>query len=180
MGTGEWHNVEELYSIINVKVDTPDLDIIINFDFGDIDAEMQPYKDLVKFYKNRIEEGAKQGAKDIAERNKSMQELAIARNGNIASGTLLNNIEIRKQGSDYEYMMGPNVAHFYPLCIEFGRGDVYPINYKFLHFFTLSGVEVFTKHSSPSRPYPFVQPAFEDMISNAKELIEEAIANATN
>lgn len=179
MGTGEWHDVEELYVDVRVVTELDDLDLIANFDWGDGDlaSAMQPLSDMAKSIKTVIENGARQGAYEISDTTRSFQELAIARNGNIASGALISNITTRKI-DEWEYLIGPNVAHFYPLCIEFGRGDVYPINFKYLHYYTLSGVEVFSKHSNPSRPYPFVKPSFEETIRNAEEIMRRCIDNA--
>ena len=179
MGTGPWHDVEELYTDVRVVTEFDTLDLIIDFDWGndELASTMSPLVDMAKEIKKVYENGVKQGIEEIADKNRSWQELAIAVNGNIASGALINNIKTRKI-DDFEYLIGPNIAHFYPLCIEFGRGDVYPINFKYLHYFTLSGVEVFSKHSKPSRPYPFVEPAFEKTVQEAEEIMKRCIDNA--
>lgn len=181
MGTGEWHDVEELYTIVEGHTDTSDLDLIINFDWGDseIVEVMQPLVDIAKSYKEGIEAGLEQGIFELADRDRSLQELTLGLHGNIASMTLVQSIEVREMG-DTSYLIGANVPHFYPLCIEFGRGPVYPINFKYLHYFTLSGVEIFSKYSSPYEAHPFVEPAFEDTVNNAEEIVMRCIANATN
>ena len=172
------HEMEELYSLIEVKVDTSDLDNIIEFDWGSAEASdlMKPLTDIAEHYKKAYEKAGDDGALEIADRLRSLQELAIGLHGNIASGNLLNSITVAKKGEGY--FVGTDIAHFYPLCIEFGRGDVYPINYEYLHYFTLSGVEVFSKHSRPSEPYPFVEPAFKTTMGEVEEILMRCIDNA--
>ena len=124
----------------------------------------------------------RQGLGKIAETLKSLQELAIATNATFTTaenGGLLRSIEIEDE-SDTTYIVGTNITHFYPLCIEFGRGEVRPIRAQALHWFTLSGNEVFSKYSSPAPARPFVKPAFEQTNKDATDIVKEAIYNATN
>ena len=181
MGTGPWHDVEELYTNIKVTTDTSDLDQIINMDWGDaeINQIMSPLVKRAKKYKSQIEKGAEKGVKELADRDRSLQELALALHGNIFSGKLIQNIKV-KEISKREYNIGPNVAHFYPLCIEFGRGPVYPIRFGFLHWTTLGGEEVYAKKAGPSEPYPFVKPAFEDIDREAESVIMRCIGDVAN
>ena len=181
MGTGEWHDVEELYTIVEGHTDTSDLDLIINFDWGDseINDVMQPLVDIAKSYKEGVESGLKQSIFELADRDRALQELTLGLHGNVASMQLVQNIAIRKDADDV-YLIGANVAHFYPLCIEFGRGHVEPVEKEWLHYYTQSGVEIFSKYSRPYEAHPFVEPAFEDIVSNAEEIVMRCIGDATN
>ena len=172
---GNW---PELDTEVNVNVDTSELDELIEF-LGD-DPIFKPAVEIAEKYKKGIEEGAKLGAKTIAEIDKSLQELAIGSNATFtdASGGLLRSIEIEKE-SETTYIIGTNITHFYPLCVEFGRGEVRPIRAKALHWFTLSGTEIFSQYSSPAPPRPFVKPAYEETSARAVDIVKESIYYAT-
>ena len=170
---GTW---DELDTDVNVSLDTSELDDLIEF-LGD-DSVFAPAIEIAQRYKNGIEEGAKEGAENIAKRVKSLQELAIATNATMATMNLLNSIEIEKN-SDTSYLVGTTITDFYPLCIEKGRGPVRPIRAKVLHWFTLSGNEVFSMYSSPAPPRPFVKPAYEQTQSEAHEIVSKCIYEQT-
>ena len=148
--------------------------MIIDMDWGDgaVDEVMSPFVEYAKQIKDVINEACKKSSKDMAERQKSLQEYFLGVNGNIASMKLIRSITFKEADvGENAYLIGPNVAHFYPLCIEYGRGPVYPINAKYLHYFTLSGVEIFSKYSSPTEPSPFVEPSFEEIVSEAEDIV---------
>ena len=170
---GTW---DELDTEVNVNLNTEELDELIEV-LGD-DPIFEPAVEIANRYKKGIEEGAKTGAKTIAQVDKSLQELAIATNATMFSNKLLNSIEITEE-SETNYVIGTNITHFYPLCVEKGRREVVPIRAKFLHWFTLSGNEIFSKYSSPAPPRPFVKPAFEETNNRAVGIVKEAIYNAT-
>lgn len=173
---GSWN---ELDTKVNVKLDTTELDELIQVLDGD--PIFKPAVEIAERYKKGLEEGSKVGAKTIAETDKSLQELAIATNATFTTaenGGLLRSIEIEDE-SDTSYVIGTNIAHFYPLCVEFGRGEVRPVRAKILHWFTLSGNEVFSMYSSPAPPRPFVKPAYEETTNRAVDIVKEAIYNAT-
>ena len=170
---GNWN---ELDTEVNVNLNTDELDELIEV-LGN-DPIFQPAVEIAQRYKNGIIEGAKTGAKTIAQVDKSLQELAIATNATMFSNKLLNSIEITEE-SETNYIIGTNITHFYPLCVEKGRREVRPIRAKFLHWFTLSGTEIFSKYSSPAPPRPFVKPAYEETSNRAVDIVKEAIYNAT-
>ena len=166
---GNW---SELDTEVNVNLNTDELDELIEvLGNGSI---FQPAVEIALRYKNGIIEGAK----TIAQVDKSLQELAIATNAIMFSNKLLNSIEITEE-SETNYLIGTNITHFYPLCVEKGRREVRPIRAKYLHWFTLSGTEIFSKYSSPAPPRPFVKPAFEETNNRAVDIVKEAIYNAT-
>ena len=170
---GTW---DELDTEVNVNLNTDELDELIEV-LGD-DPIFEPAVEIAKRYKKGIEDGAKTGAKTIAQVDKSLQELAIATNATMFSNKLLNSIEITDE-SETNYIIGTNITHFYPLCVEKGRMEVRPIRAKYLHWFTLSGNEIFSKYSSPAPPRPFVKPAFEETNNRAVDIVKVAIYNAT-
>ncbi len=170
---GTW---DELDTEVNVNLNTDELDELIEVLGGD--PIFEPAVEIAKRYKKGIEDGAKTGAKTIAQVDKSLQELAIATNATMFSNKLLNSIEITDE-SETNYIIGTNITHFYPLCVEKGRREVRPIRAKYLHWFTLSGNEIFSKYSSPAPPRPFVKPAFEETNNRAVDIVKVAIYNAT-
>lgn len=173
---GAW---DELDTKVNVNLNTNELDDLIGV-LGK-DPIFQPALEIAQRYKKGIEEGSKVGAETIAETVKSLQELAIATNATFtttSSGGLLRSIEI-EEDSETSYTIGTNISHFYPLCVEKGRREVRPVVAKSLHWFTLSGTEIFSKYSSPAPPRPFVKPAYEQTKSRAVDIVKGAIYNAT-
>ncbi|WP_296874612.1 hypothetical protein [uncultured Methanobrevibacter sp.] len=172
---GAW---SELDTKVNVSLDTSELEDLIQI-LGE-DPIFAPAVEIAERYKKGLEDGSKLGARKIAETNKSLQELAIATNATFtnAGGGLLRSIEIQEE-SDTSFIIGTNITHFYPLCVEKGRGEVRPIKAKALHWFTLSGDEVFSQYSSPAPPRPFVKPAYEETTNRAVDIVKEAIFDAT-
>ena len=170
---GAW---DELDTNVNLTVDTSQLDALIDL-LGD-NPVFKPAVDIAEKFKKGIQEGSKEGASKIANRIKSLQELMIAGNGSIFNGDLLKSIEIEQEG-DYSYVVGTNIEHFYPLCVEKGRGEVKPINAPFLQWQNLDGSWVRTHYSRPAKPRPFVKPTYETIKSEAIDIVKEAIYDAT-
>lgn len=170
---GVW---DELNTNVDVILDISQLDSLI--ETLNNDPVLSPAVSIAEQFKKGIENGAKKGALKIAKTNKSLQELAIATNASMFTNKLLNSIDI-EQKDDYSYIVGTNITHFYPLCVEKGRKEVRPVFKKVLHYFTLSGVEIFSKYSRPAQPRPFVKPAYDNTKSRANDIVKEEIYNAT-
>ena len=176
---GTW---EELDTEINTTVDTADIDDIIGrleAETGLIGEAFEPAVSLLSGLKKDVETGSEKGTEELADRARSLQELYIAMNGSIAKGQLINSIDKTYVGENH-YLVGTIIEHFYPLCIEKGRGAVRPVRAKALHYFTLDGVEVFSQYSSPTEPKPYVEPAYENVLNEVEDTIWRAIADATN
>lgn len=161
---GSW---DELDIGVSVELDTSELDNAIsivsgNEYFADIGDELKKLRD-------DLNENSDELAEQLAEKGKSLQQLAIGMNGTIASHDLLNSIEIENDG-ERSYLVGTTINHFYPLVIEKGRGPVVPVRAKMLHFFTQSGNEVFTKYSKPFPGKPYVEPAYQQLLSDADSI----------
>ena len=172
---GAW---DELDTEVDVDVDTSELDQLI--DFFKEDPAFAPGVKIAEKFKKGIEKGSKKGAYEVAEFNRSMQELAIAMHGNLGSPPkLINSIKVEKK-NETSYLVGTTIAHFYPLCVEYGRREVRPVKAKALRWETPSGKIVFAKKSKASKPYPFVKPAFEQTSREVKDIIKVEIYNATN
>lgn len=161
---GVW---DELDIGVSVELDTNELDNAIsivsgNEYFTDIGDELEKLREDLNKNSDEL-------AEQLAERGKSLQQLAIGMNGTIASGDLLNSIEVEDDG-ERSYLVGTTINHFYPLVVEKGRGAVVPVRAKMLHFFTQSGDEVFTKYSKPFPGKPYVEPAYQQLLSDADSI----------
>ena len=161
---GSW---DELDIGVSVELDTSELDNAIsivssNEYFTDIGDELEKLKEDLNKNSDEL-------AEQLAEKGKSLQQLAIGMNGTIASSDLLNSIEVEDDG-ERSYLVGTTINHFYPLVIENGRGAVVPVRAKMLHFFTQSGNEVFTKYSKPFPGKPYVEPAYQQLLSDADSI----------
>lgn len=161
---GVW---DELDIGVSVELDTTELDNAIsivsgNEYFTDIGDELEKLREDLNKNSDEL-------AEQLAERGKSLQQLAIGTNGTIASGDLLNSIEVENDG-ERSYLVGTTINHFYPLVVEKGRGAVVPVRARYLHFFTQSGDEVFTKYSKPFPGKPYVEPAYQQLLSEADSI----------
>lgn len=161
---GSW---DELDIGVSVELDTSELDNAIsivssNEYFTDIGDELEKLREDLNKNSDEL-------AEQLAEKGKSLQQLAIGMNGTIASSDLLNSIEVEDDG-ERSYLVGTTINHFYPLVIEKGRGAVVPVRAKMLHFFTKSGDEVFTKYSKPFPGKPYVEPAYQQLLSEADSI----------
>lgn len=160
---GAW---SELDTEISVDVDTSDLEKILEFD--DV---FEPVKETAERLIRNIHDGSKEAVEDIARRNKSFQEQFIAVQCKNPSGMLQSSIQTEEIDGGYGYIVGTIIAHFYPLCVEFGRGEVYPIRAKALAFYDDSGELVFRKKAGRAEPRPFVAPAYEMTNHIAEEIM---------
>lgn len=175
-------NTDELLTIVRVEADTSDLDLIINSFGGTSGADpavqevMSGFVELASEIKNGVEKGCDLGVVDVSERLKSLQELYIGLNGSIHEGKLINSIDMVST-ADNVFLVGTDIIHFYPLCVEKGRGAVRPIQYDFLHF-VIDGKHIYTKYSRPTVPRPFVQPAVQTVDGEAEDIVWRDIAYA--
>lgn len=167
---------QELDTIVDVKLDIADLEGAI--DTLDGDPLFSEIADIFKELADGLNKGAEEGAKELAERVRSLQELFIAMNNSIHSRRLIGSIDV--EGGGTEYTIGTNISELYPLAVELGRKEVTPVNKKALRWVTLSGAVVFSKYSGPTNPAPFSQPAYEQGLDEAEEIIGGAIDNVIN
>lgn len=163
---GSW---DELDIEVTVELDTSDLDEAISIASGDYFTDL--VVDELESIKNELTVKSDELANTLAGRAKSLQELMISLNGTIGHGGLLNSISVEDNG-DKSYLIGTNITHFYPLVVEKGRGEVRPVFARYLHYFTLSGKEIFSKYSKPFAGKPYVQPAYESLTREADSIID--------
>lgn len=162
---------EDLKTTITVEIDDSSLDEAIEFCNG-FDF-LEEVSNIFTEIKNGIKTGASDGVSELAEVNQSFQEMWISMNGSIVTGNLIGSIIINQESNlSYSILPEPDYAWY----VEKGRGEVRPVTKKVLHFY-IDGQEIFTRYSSPAKPRPFVEPAFNQTEDKAIEVIEEAIMN---
>ena len=168
----------QLDTSVEVDLDVSELDqLIVAFEGNDV---FEPAVDIAKKFRDGIRKGSRAGAYKVADKTRAFQELTIALNANLFHNKLIKSIKVEKKDATH-YLVGTNIAHFYPLCVELGRKKVVPIRKKYLKWTTLSGKTIFAKESKASKPYPFVKPTFEKMNDGTgRDIIKEAILDATN
>ena len=118
----------------------------------------------------------------ISESLQSHQEQIISMKHKFSS-MMANSVDITKDGNA-QYLVGNTATSVdgfpYPLAIETGRREVFPVNAKMLRWWTgpnFSGDVVFAKHSSAVAADPFVQPSIDLTMSNVEDIVNEFISN---
>lgn len=125
-------------------------------------------------FQDKISEAVEDGLNQAAEDNRDLQKMFITMNRSIITGGLIESIEVNEE-YEYSFSIAPEVD--YADFVENGRGDVYPVSARCLHWVDY-GEDVFRMHSGPADPRPFVEPAFERTDGGrAVQFINEAISN---
>lgn len=161
---GSW---DELDIEVSARNDVSELDTLIaecnsDSDFAGI------FDDVIKTAeecKTAIDEGTKVGLEIIADRveSREMRKLTTTKDHPYSQGLLASSITTLAY-DEYTYVIGTTISHFYPLTVEYGRDEVYPVSAKALAFYSLTGELVFTKKSKGHDGYPFVQPTYDEVV----------------
>lgn len=169
--------IPEITTTVSVNIHHEDIDKSIDvLQSNEISASV--FDELISMLEERKE--ALQNiqnplAEAVAENLQSHQEQIISMK-HYHTGMMMNSVDISQDG-DGVYLVGNTATSVdgfpYPLAIETGRREVYPINAKCLRWWDKnSGEIVFAKRSSAVAPDPFVQYS----VDMTEEAIEE-IAN---
>lgn len=169
---GAW---EELDTKISVEVNTNEIDKYIDIFDNDYTSEI---RNCLENIKKSVEKGSEEGSQQIAIFNRSIQQELITDLSEhpYASGILGSSIQ-EEQIDNYTWLVGTTITHFYPLCVEYGRGEIRPVYAKVLFFYSLSGEPVFTKYVGPAPPKPFVAPAYDRTVSESENILMQSIQN---
>ena len=160
---GAW---DELDTEISVNVDTSDLEGILA-----LDSEIfQPLHQTVEKLIKNIHDGSKEAVEDIARRDKSFQEQIIAETCENPSGMLQSSIHASKINDGYGFIVGTVINHIYPMSLEYGRKEIYPIRAKALAFY-YKGQLIFRKKAGRASPRPFVAPAYKKTEAIAERIM---------
>ena len=166
--------IPDLTTRITVNVHSDSIDDAI--------SRMSQFPSIVEALENKKNQldGLEQPvAEAVAEKLQSNQEMIISSKHYI-TGMMANSVDISQDGRDY--LVG-NTAHSidgfpYPLAIETGRREVFPVEKKWLRWFEggmIGGTPIFAKHSSSVDPDPFVQPSIDDTIYDIEEIVREQV-----
>lgn len=111
----------------------------------------------------------------VAERLQSNQEIIISTKHYI-TGMMANNVDISQDGNDY--LVGNTAMSAdgfpYPLAIETGRREVFPVEKCVLRWFD-GGTVVFSKHSSSVAADPFVEPSINTTLMDIEEIVNNEV-----
>ena len=170
---GAW---EELDTEISAELEFTDLDNLLSM--NDEYGIFEPIQKVVEDIKARFTEGTKRAVSELAKKNKSFQEKWINKNCKNPSGMLASSIDI--EGDDFSFIVGTRINDVYPMSVEFGHRDIYPVRAKALAFYDDSGELIFRKHVSDTfdNPRPFVAPAYDDTEYIAETMLILEIAHA--
>ena len=164
---GTW---DELDIELTVENDLTGLDDLITECMGsEFDDVFEPAIEIAEDLKDAIDEGSQLGLEIISEMTKDTESNEISNPSKhpYAQGILASSIQI--EGSEYQYTIGTDLNHIYPMSVELGA-DIYPVNKSKLKFQLLNG-EIIYADEVHIPPNPFVEPTFE----RSKRLIDNGV-----
>lgn len=167
--------IPEITTTVRVKVNTDDLDKAINITdkYGVFDEVINTLKNT----KEELEDLKNPVAESISNTLSEYQSQIISMK-HYQTGMMANSVDVTQDG-DGVYLVGNTATSVdgfpYPLSIENGRREVYPINAKYLRWWDNGGNIVFRKHSSAVSADPFVQPSIDNTIGDVEEIINDYI-----
>lgn len=145
-------------------------DINLDWDGNDPEQLADDLEALDAALKRNIEEAMETWALMV---ESSAKELAPVDEGRLRSS--INSQARRVSEAMFEAHIGTNLS--YAPYVEEGRGSITASGDGVLHFF-VDGEEVFAKSVGPAPAQPFLAPAVEMHISDARDLLEEAVNDA--
>lgn len=170
---GAW---DELDNIISAELDLSDLDDFLKMD--DPYGILEPLEPIVEDLKTTINQGSVKAVEYLSNFNRSQQELYINKNCKNPSGMLASSIT-DIEDTPFMHTVGTIINHVYPMSVEFGHDDIYPVEAKALAFY-YKGELIFRKHVRDTfdTPRPFSQPAYDDTDKIAEKIMVMEIAHA--
>lgn len=171
--------IPDLTTRITVNVNSDSIDDAISRIESDKFLSQTSIADKLLEKKNQLDGLEEPVAEAVAERLQSNQEMIISSKHYI-TGMMANSVDISQDGRDY--LVG-NTAHSidgfpYPLAIETGRREVFPVEKKWLRWFeggVIGGTPIFAKRSGSVEADPFVQPSIDDTIYDIEEIVREHV-----
>lgn len=164
--------IPDITTRISVDVQTNDLDNAIDLCNSDdilselnIADELESMKEKIMAVKDPL------GAA-VADRLSYNQEMIISSKHYI-TGMMANSVDIMSDGDDY--LVGNTAMSYdgfpYPLAIETGRREVFPVDAKVLRWFD-NGQPVFSMYNSSVSADPFVDPSINDTLYDIDSIWE--------
>lgn len=153
---------DDLATIITVEADTKGLEALLNSKLSSVQKVAQKKIDKLKTLEKEV-------VVSLSNAFTSYQEEILQKH--VKSHTLINSILIEKITAN-SYKIGVTATSKdgfpYGTALENGRGAVYPVKKKALHWY--DGGDVFTKRSSPAKPRPFVKPSRQKLKSEVRRI----------
>lgn len=171
--------IPEITTRITVNVNTDSVDEgISRIESDPILSQCSSLTETLQNVKNKLQGLEQPVAEAVAGRLQSNQEMIISSKHYI-TGMMANSVDISQDGNDY--LVGNTAMSMdgfpYPLAIETGRREVYPIDAKVLRWFEggIGGTPVFSHYSSSVPADPFVQPSIDNTIADIQEIVGDEI-----
>ena len=169
--------IPEITTRVKVEIDLSGIDEALDVIQSDeVLSEIPSLTDELNERKTQLQSLQSPLGEAISKGLKSNQEMIISSKHYI-TGMMVNSVDIFSDGDDY--LVGNTAMSVdgfpYPLAIETGRREVFPVDAKILRWFEGGDFSkpVFAKHSSSVKPDPFVEPSIEDTMYDIDEIVDE-------
>ena len=168
--------IPEITTRVSVEIDTSSIDDALNILQSDeVLSEIPSLADELNERKTQLNNLQLPLGEAVSKGLKSNQEMIIS-SKHYVTGMMANSVDIMQDGADF--LVGNTASSVdgfpYPLAIETGRRDIYPINAKVLRWFEGGDFSkpVFARHASSVDPDPFVEPSIDDTIWDIDEIFD--------
>ena len=172
--------IPEITTRVTVKVDTSELDKAISLASNDEIISKIGISDELTTIKSRLDKVSKQLPRVIGEDLRFNQENIISSKHHV-TGMMAQSVDLSQDGPDV--LVGNTASSVdgfpYPLAIETGRREVFPVDAKVLRWFEggLGGKPVFAKKSKKVKADPFVQPSIDDTMYDIDRFLQDFIGD---
>ena len=168
--------IPEITTRVHVETDTSELDEALSIVESDpFLSQIPDITNLLNEKKSKLTNLEEPVAHAVAEELQSNQEIIISTK-HFITGNMVGSVSVSQDGRDY--LVGNTATSAdgfpYPLAIETGRREVYPIDAKVLRWFN-GGTPVFSHYSSSVDADPFVQPSINDTIDEIERVVSDII-----
>ena len=171
--------IPEITTRVTTKVNVDRIDEAINkIESDPFLSQCHSLIETLNNKKNQLKSLEQPVSEAVAERLQSNQEMIISSKHYI-TGMMANSVDISQDGNDY--LVGNTATSVdgfpYPLAIETGRREVYPIDAKVLRWFDggIGGTPIFSMHSKSVPADPFVKPSIDDTLYDIETIVNEHV-----
>lgn len=168
--------IPEITTRVSVEVDLTGIDEALSIISSDaVLSEIPSLSDELNERKTQLQNLQLPLAEAVSKGLKSNQEMIIS-SKHYVNGMMANSVDIMQDGTDF--LVGNTASSVdgfpYPLAIETGRREIYPINAKVLRWFEGGDFSkpVFAKHASSVDADPFVEPSIDDTMYDIEEIVD--------
>ena len=169
--------IPEITTTISVESDTSALQESIEL-MNSSEILSECFTDIISYLEEKKEESEKliDPTAEAVAQGLSAYQSAIIKTKHYMTGMMANSVDVMKDGEG-QYLVGNTATSVdgfpYPLAIETGRREVYPINVKWLRWFDEGDYSkpIFAKKSRSVKADPYV----DYSIQNLEEAIDEIV-----